>query len=121
MRSILPDEIEKSRITEGEYGTARGSGPYGAFQLGHLRIIACGSKFRETEGWEHVSVSVGSRCPTWGEMCLVKDLFWTEKECVVQFHPPKSHYVNHHPYCLHLWRHAASSFVLPPTILVGPK
>lgn len=39
-------------------------------------------------GWEHVSVSFASRCPTWDEMCEVKDIFWTPEECVVQYHPP---------------------------------
>ena len=53
---------------------------------------------------EHVSVSLRRRCPTWDEMCMVKDIFWADEECVVQFHPPKSKYVNFHPYCLHLWR-----------------
>lgn len=41
-------------------------------------------------GWEHVSVSLSNRCPTWEEMCMVKDIFWGEDECVIQFHPPKS-------------------------------
>ncbi len=25
-------------------------------------------------GWEHVSVSLPRRCPTWDEMCLIKDI-----------------------------------------------
>lgn len=54
--------------------------------------------------WEHVSVSRRDRCPTWDEMCQVKDLFWDDEDCVVQYHPPKSSYVNLHPFCLHLWR-----------------
>lgn len=29
-------------------------------------------------GWEHVSVSLRNRCPTWDEMCLVKDIFWRD-------------------------------------------
>ena len=39
-------------------------------------------------GWEHVSVSLPgqSRCPRWDEMCFIKDLFWAEDECVVQYH-----------------------------------
>ncbi len=65
-------------------------------------------------GWEHVSVSYSNRCPTWEEMCRVKDIFWYDNECVVQFHPPKSEYVNNHPYCLHLWRKCGSEFELPP-------
>ena len=30
-------------------------------------------------GWEHVSVSLARRCPTWEEMCMVKDIFWGEE------------------------------------------
>lgn len=65
-------------------------------------------------GWKHVSVSYSNRCPTWEEMCRVKDIFWYDNECVVQFHPPKSEYVNNHPYCLHLWRKRDGNFELPP-------
>lgn len=64
--------------------------------------------------WEHVSVSFPNRCLTWEEMCRVKDMFWNEDECVVQYHPPKSEYVNNHPYCLHLWRKCGENFELPP-------
>jgi hypothetical protein len=71
-----------------------------------------------SNGWEHVSVS-GWRCPNWEEMCYVKDLFWYEEELVVQFHPPKSRYINCHPTCLHLW--ARKDVPQPPSDLVGPK
>jgi hypothetical protein len=70
-------------------------------------------------GWEHVSVSLGSRCPNWKEMCFVKDLFWDEEDCVVQFHPPKSEYVNCHPFCLHLWRSIDQPFPVPQKGMVG--
>lgn len=70
------------------------------------------------EGWEHVSVSLRNRCPTWDEMCLVKDIFWRDDECAVQFHPPKSEYVNLHPYCLHLWKKIGESFETPPKAFV---
>ena len=30
-------------------------------------------------GWEHVSVSLARRCPTWEEMCMVKDIFWERR------------------------------------------
>lgn len=65
-------------------------------------------------GWEHVSVSLKNRCPTWEEMCMVKDIFWGEEECVVQFHPPKSESVNAHPYCLHLWKKIGETYETPP-------
>ena len=85
----------------------------------YLKIIASNG-----EGWEHVSVSIFShenKTPTWGNMCLVKNMFWDEEECVVQYHPPKSEYVNHHPGCLHLWRKIGFDYPTPPAILVGPK
>jgi len=72
-------------------------------------------------GWEHVSVSFRGRCPSWEEMCIVKDIFWHEDECVVQYHPAKSEYVNNHPYCLHLWRPLQQDMPVPPSILVGVK
>lgn len=57
-------------------------------------------------GWEHVSVSPCNRKratpPTWAEMCEIKHMFFEDEEAVVQYHPPKSEYVNNHPYCLHL-------------------
>lgn len=74
-------------------------------------------------GWEHVSVSPCNRkrqtCPTWDEMCAIKDLFFDEEETVVQYHPPKSDYVNMHPYCLHLWRPIGREIPRPPSIFVG--
>lgn len=74
-------------------------------------------------GWEHVSISVsdykGTRIPLWSEMCWAKGLFWDDEECVVQYHPPKSDYVNQHPHCLHLFRHIEKQFPCPPSVLVG--
>lgn len=72
-------------------------------------------------GWEHVSVSLKKNMPAWEEMCFVKDLFWDPEDCVVQFHPPKSNYVNNVKNCLHLWRQIGKEFPMPDPILVGLK
>jgi hypothetical protein len=74
-------------------------------------------------GWKHVSVSIvdDKRCPKWEMMCAVKDLFWEEEDCVVQFHPPKSEYVNLHSGCLHLWQSLTEKQPTPPSVFVGPK
>ena len=72
-------------------------------------------------GWEHVSVSLSYRCPTWAEMCHVKSVFWEESECVMQLHPPKEDWINNHPYVLHLWRPTATEIPRPPGIMVGIK
>lgn len=111
----------KLRIREGRLASDDSIGNAGAFivQLKHqqrLMIIAS-----DAMGWEHVSVSRKDRMPTWDEMCQVKDLFWDEDDCVVQFHPPKSEYINNHSYCLHLWRKVGSEFETPPSLMVGFK
>lgn len=48
-------------------------------------------------------------------------MFWSAEDCVVQFHPPRSQYVNFHPNCLHLWRQVDAQFKVPDPILVGIK
>jgi hypothetical protein len=80
-----------------------------------LRVIASWGA-----GWEHVSVSLPKRCPTWDEMKAVKEAFWPDEYPVMQLHPPKQDYVNCHPYCLHLWRPVFQIIPLPPPIMVGP-
>jgi hypothetical protein len=126
MRTILPDVLERGRVTSGEYSSHKGYGPYGAFVIpspikpNTLRIIAAGANYPMSDGWEHVSVSLEHRTPTWSEMVFVKDLFWSEHELVIQFHPPKQDYVNFHPYCLHLWKSLKYEIKLPPALLIGP-
>jgi hypothetical protein len=71
--------------------------------------------------FDHVSVSLGFRCPTWEEMCMVKDLFFDYQDCVVQYHPPKSEYVNMHQFCLHLWRLVDGDMPMPSKNEVGFK
>ncbi len=125
MRTILPMKLESGRVTEGHFASDCGSGPFGAFfvwspiEKEKLKIIASGAH-EISEGWEHVSISCVGRCPTWDELCFIKDLFWEPEECVIQFHPPKSEYINHHPFCLHLWK-PPFEVPLPPSILIGPK
>lgn len=75
-------------------------------------------------GWEHVSICPDNRVPTWDEMCKLKDMFWNEDEAVVQFHPPKSEYVNNVKNCLHLWKPIekySGKLPLPPSLFVGLK
>jgi hypothetical protein len=68
--------------------------------------------------WEHVSVSLENRCPTWEEMCFVKNLFFNEEDCVIQYHPPKSNYINVHKYVLHLWKPMKEKIPMPPESFV---
>lgn len=72
-------------------------------------------------GWDHVSVSTPTRTPTWEEMCAIKDICFNDDEAVIQYHPPKSEYVNNHPYCLHMWKPQQVPMLMPPSLLVGIK
>lgn len=110
---------EQFRVRTGRLGTDPSLGNNGLFTCklrsgATVRVIAS-----EGLGWEHVSASLPTRCPTWSEMCEVKAMFWGPEDCVVQYHPPESEYVNCHPYCLHLWRPIGTSLLRPPAILVG--
>lgn len=70
-------------------------------------------------GWEHLSVSMPSRTPTWEQMCKMKSIFWGEDEVCVEYHPKKEDYVNNHPHCLHIWKPTEVELPTPPSILVG--
>lgn len=94
------------------------AGRNGLFYIPRLReILRC--IVSDGGGWEHVSVSLPNRCPTWEEMCFIKDVFWGPEETVIQYHPPRSEYVNNHPYCLHLWKPSDAKIVTPPRNFVG--
>ncbi|MFL6416129.1 MAG: hypothetical protein ACJ74Y_10745 [Bryobacteraceae bacterium] len=124
----FPEEYRWKNAPNG-YGT-QPADRFGAFLIPGraangrmLRVIASDG---EETGWEHVSVSLTDsvKCPSWMEMCIVKDLFWNPEEAVMQLHPPKSEYVNNHEGCLHLWRPVPQMICeipLPPSILVGLK
>lgn len=91
-----------------------------------------GDLFIDANRWEHVSVSiyvhargmykpVVYQMPTWSDMCMVKSWFWDDEDAVVQFHPPKSQYVNQHAFVLHLWRPVSATLPLPPSEFVGVR
>lgn len=69
-------------------------------------VLASVDDVGEGEKWEHISVTPKNqkRCPTWEEMAAIKDMFFLPEEEAVEFHPKHSRYVNHHEYCLHIWR-----------------
>jgi len=121
MRNPLPDILERGRVTRGEMASTSADGGYGMFRIDgpcgkQLCIVASGG-----DDDDDVSVSTTARIPLWREMCFIKDLFWHPQDCVVQFHPPETEYVNNHPRCLHMWRNKIMTFPLPPSIMVGIK
>lgn len=111
---------ERKRLTHGPMGSTKADGNNGLFNITSVKFkrnFLCIAS--DGAGWEHVSVSLRDRCPTWEEMCYIKSVFWDTEDTVIQFHPPESEYVNNHPYCLHLWRKIGQEAELPPRELVG--
>ena len=110
---------ERYRVKTGRLGTTAEAGNNGIFVINKknkkFQVIAS-----DGMGWDHVSVTLANRhrCPTWGEMCFIKDLFFPDDEQVVQFHPAKSEHVNINNYCLHLWRYQDSELPKPLEIMV---
>lgn len=123
------DHIEKFKVNitniKGDENNAIYAIPHPKGQGLYLVIIAS-----IAEGWEHVSVVVHrkvgknatkplKRCPTWEEMMLVKDLFWSLDEMCVQYHPTRADYINDHNGCLHIWKPVSEVIPKPPRQLVG--
>jgi hypothetical protein len=118
----LSERLEQYRIVVGHHRSNAGD-PFGAFEMPgpcgeRLTIIATDGAGTD---WEHVSVSTRRRIPNWTEMAFVKKLFWDPEDCVVQFHPPESEYVNNYSVVLHLWRWRRGKFPMPPSEFVGVK
>lgn len=110
-----PRSIEQYRVKLSGYPI--GDKQNGAFFFRDgLRVIISNG-----EGWEHVSVSRRKRMPSYEDMARAKSIFFEEEDCVMQLHVPKSEHINHHPYCLHLWRPLRAEIPRPPAIMVGPK
>lgn len=119
MKDLL--HLEKYRLKDKERGFY---GANGDSRNGMFKVFVNGKSFfciaSNGGGWEHISVSLANqkRCPTWEEMCAIKDMFFEPDETVVQYHPAKSDYVNNHEYCLHLWRPLNAELVTPPKLYV---
>lgn len=122
MRNAPNLKANRHRIRTGELASVDGCGNNGAFLVPALsagRPIRLSVIVSDGLGWDHVSVSLPDRCPTWEEMCFVKNLFFREDERVVQYHPAKAEYRNEHAFCLHLWRCQTQEFPAPPPELVS--
>lgn len=75
---------------------------------GPLRVLVSGPEEREHIGW-HISISCPDRNPTWEEQKRARYEFVPDEVYMVQILPPKSQYVNRHPFCFH-WHEAGPKF-----------
>ena len=115
-------EMEKLCYGESTEKTRRVAGifeiPVKGVRKGLKCVVSTGES-PYSQGWDHVSVSLGFRTPTWDEMCIVKNLFFEPHDVCVQYHPAESDYVTNHKFCLHIWRNIHMEFPTPPKELVG--
>jgi len=116
MRKHPQKAAEIHRVISGQMGSTRADGNNGAFAIPSpvrrqdtLYVIAS-----DSGAWDHCSVSLKIRPPTWKELCFIKELFWEPEETVIQYHPPASKYINQHHFVLHLWRPQTVEIPLPP-------
>lgn len=121
------NELNQYRLKDAEmriYGIVGDSGN------GCFKVFVGGRSFfvvaSNGGGWDHVSVSPCNKkrklCPTWEEMCEIKKMFFLPEECVIEYHPAESEYVNNYEYCLHLWKtNNGVPIPTPQSIFVGLK
>lgn len=102
-----------STSKDGNNGSFRVPNPY-VMGTGALIVIAS-----DGLGWDHVSVSLKERCPSWAEMEYIKRMFWEPEDAVFQLHPPLSEYINKCATCLHMWRNQKVDIERPPLFMVG--
>lgn len=124
MRRNPTKTIEQYRVTSGYMASDKSFGANGKFLVPRngalLSVISSdGSDWVESglpePVWEHVSVSLRARCPTWEEMDFIKRIFWRDDETVLQLHVPRDQHISFHNFCLHLWKPLGVEIPLPPS------
>lgn len=78
------------------------------YKRGACRIILSGEIERAQIGW-HFSISCADRNPTWEEQRDTRYELIPDGVYMVSILPPKSQYVNKHPFCFH-WHEAGPKF-----------
>ena len=101
------------------FGTA-GDGSCGMFRVPSkfngrtLTVIASSG-----ENWDHVSVSLEKKPPSWLEMEQIKRMFFRDEEVAMQLHVTPDNHISVHDNCLHIWRPHDIEIPLPPKWMVG--
>ena len=119
MKAKLPKNLIKYRVDLPGYVQPPERSMEGFFVMNYanteLRVMS-----GIGHGWDHVSVSVAGRTPTWEEMDWVRGLFYRDDETVIQFHPPRALHINFHKHTLHMWGAWYQKFELPPHWMIAP-
>jgi hypothetical protein len=72
------------------------------YQHGELMALVAREPLRNSRPRWHVSVSSPSRLPTWDELVGAAHALRPGVPMAIAV-PPRSWWINVHPYCLHLW------------------
>lgn len=91
------------------------------WRLGPLAIIATVQPASDESLWYHVSYSLADRCPTHDETCAVRAAMFRPDALVVAVFPPVDEYVNHMPFCLHLWQRIGGERLIPDLRVSDPR
>jgi len=116
-------DIEPFRVIRGAFATNKAHGNNGHFFIPYnskylLCIVSDGA------GWEHVSFRIVNKKNTrswigdYRAMKFVKEMFWEDTECVVQYFPPKKDHINMHDNVLHLWKPTDQELPMPKKVMV---
>jgi hypothetical protein len=123
MRDLLDPAVDRYRRRSADviqaYGSLGGA-TEGAFDVSNpwqpgekLKVIASSGN-----GWDHVSVSLPTRTPSWREMEFIKRLFFKPDETAMQLHVRPEDHINLVASCLHIWRPIDVEIPLPPKVFV---
>ena len=118
MRNSPNLRVQKFRQPDPMTGIVYAGDPDGVYSI-PCRGIVLNVIASDGLGWDHVSVALAHRCPTWDEMEFVRDLFFRDDETVMQLSVPRRAHLSLHRFCLHLWRPQAGDIPRPPDALVG--
>jgi hypothetical protein len=72
-------------------------------RISGMTVLLSGRVELDGKRWVHLSVSYPDRLPTWEDLVYAKELFMGRESRALQVIPPRSEYINLHPYVLHLW------------------
>jgi len=124
VRAQLSDYLEASRLRDRRLDSRPGD-TFGAFRVSMpgsqavmLVIIGDGKEWERTgfalPAWEHVSVSLKNRTPTWEEMEWVREQVFDDSELVLWLSVPRADHINIHDNVLHMWRPIGVELPVPP-------
>ena len=104
MRNFNNIPISEKNYKRVEHPTKGWGDEYNGAFIINTRTGLCSVIVSNGGGWDHISVSLDKRMPTWSEMDYIKRLFFERHEAAIQIHPSEKNHININSYVLHLWR-----------------